>query len=73
MAEWHHRLNGHGFGWTTGVGDGQGGLACCGLWGCEESDMTEILNKLICVYVSVSQSVTSDSVFKVNNKVLVNM
>ena len=25
---WHHWLNGHGFGWTLGVGDGQGGLAC---------------------------------------------
>ena len=34
MAGWHHRLSGHGFGWTPGVGDGQGGLACCGLWGC---------------------------------------
>ena len=30
---WHHRLNGHGFGWTPGVGDGQGGLVCCGSWG----------------------------------------
>ena len=30
MAGWHHRLNGHEFGWTPGVGDGQGGLACCG-------------------------------------------
>ena len=28
MVGWHHRLNGHGFGWTPGVGDGQGGLAC---------------------------------------------
>ena len=27
MVGWHHRLNGHGFGWTPGVGDGQGGLA----------------------------------------------
>ena len=44
MAGWHHRLNGHGFGWTPGVGDGQGGLVCCGLWGCKESDMTEQLN-----------------------------
>ena len=38
---WHHRLDGHGFGWTPGVGDGQGGLACCGPWGHEVSDMTE--------------------------------
>ena len=29
MVGWHHQLNGHGFGWTPGVGDGQGGLACC--------------------------------------------
>ena len=28
MAGWHHRLDGHEFGWTPGVGDGQGGLAC---------------------------------------------
>ena len=33
MAGWHHRLNGHGFEWTLGVGDGQQGLACCGSWG----------------------------------------
>ena len=44
MAGWHHRLNGHGFGWTPGVGDGQGGLACCGSWGHKESDTTERLN-----------------------------
>jgi len=40
MVGWHHRLNGHGFGWTPGVGDGQGGLACCGLWGRKEWNMT---------------------------------
>ena len=44
MVGWHHRLNGHGFGWTLGVGDGQGGLACCGSQGCKESDMNEQLN-----------------------------
>ena len=41
MIGWHHRLNGHEFGLTPGVVDGQGGLACCGPWGCKESDMTE--------------------------------
>ena len=41
MAGWHHRLNGYGFGWTRGVGDGQGGLAYCGSWGRKELDMTE--------------------------------
>ena len=44
MVGWHHRLNGHGFGWTPGVGDGQGGLACGDSWGRKESDMTEQLN-----------------------------
>ena len=28
MVEWHHQYKGHGFVWTLGVGDGQGGLAC---------------------------------------------
>ena len=44
MVEWHHWLNGQGFRWTPGVGDGQGGLACCGSWGRKQSDMTERLN-----------------------------
>ena len=44
MAGWHHRLDGHGFGQTPGVGDGQGGLACCDSWGRKESDTTKQLN-----------------------------
>ena len=44
IVGWHHWLNGRGFGWTPGVGDRQGGLACCGSWGHKESDMTERLN-----------------------------
>ena len=44
MVGWHHWHNGHGFGWTPGVGDGQEGLACCGSWGRKESDTTEQLN-----------------------------
>ena len=47
MVGWHHRLNGHGFGWTLGV-DEQGGLACCGLWGHKESDTTKWLNWTEC-------------------------
>ena len=43
MVGWHHWLNGHGFGKTPGVGDGQGSLACCGSWGHKELDMTEQL------------------------------
>ena len=44
MAGWHHGLNGCEFEWTPGVGDGQGGLACCDSWGRKESDTTERLN-----------------------------
>ena len=43
MAGWHHRLDGHEFETTPGVGDGQGGLECCNSWGGKESDMTEQL------------------------------
>ena len=44
IVGWHHRLDGHEFEWTPGVGDGQGGLACCDSWGRKESDRTERLN-----------------------------
>ena len=43
MAGWHHRPDGCESEWTPGVGDGQGGLACCGSWGHKESDTTERL------------------------------
>ena len=45
MAGWHHRLNGHEFGYTVGVGDGQRGLVCCSPWGRKESHKTEQLNR----------------------------
>ena len=41
MAGWHHRLDAREFGYALGVGNGQGGLACCNSWGRKESDMTE--------------------------------
>ena len=44
MAGWHHWLDGHELEQAPGVGDGQGGLACCSPWGCKESDTTEQLN-----------------------------
>ena len=58
MVGWHHRLDGRESEWTPGVGDGQGGLACCDSWGRKESDMTERLNwtggpvviKTLCFY-----------------------
>ena len=45
MAGWHHRLDGRESEGTPGVGDGQGGLACCDSWGRKESDTTERLNR----------------------------
>ena len=44
MAAWHHQLDGQEFGRTLGVGDGQGGLACCNSWGRKELDTTVRLN-----------------------------
>ena len=44
IVGWHHLLDGHEFEQALGVGDGQGGLACCSPWGCKESDTTEQLN-----------------------------
>ena len=44
MVGWHHRLNGLGFGWTPGIGEGQGGLVCCSPCGRKELDTTESLN-----------------------------
>ena len=49
MAGWNHWLSGHESEWTPGVGDGQGGLACCDSWGCKESDTTELLNWTECL------------------------
>ena len=51
MVGWHHWLDGHGFEYTLGVSDGQGGLACCGSWSGKESDMTKWLNWTELTYV----------------------
>ena len=57
MVWLHHQLDGHGFGWTPGVGDGQGGLLCCGSWGRKESghDWATELNWILGASRSVSQ------------------
>ena len=41
MVGWHHRLNGHRYGWTPGVDDGQGNPVCFSPWGHKGSDTTE--------------------------------
>ena len=62
MAGWHHRLSGHEFEWTPGVGDGQGVLACCNSWGRKESDTTERLN-----WTEVSEASAENSEAKVSS------
>ena len=59
MAEWHHRLDGCESKWTPGVGDGQGGLACCDSWGHKKLDMTEWLNGTELTYLEPVSSVSS--------------
>ena len=44
MVGWHLQLDGHEFEYASGVGDGQGSLACCSPWGYKESDMPELLS-----------------------------
>ena len=44
MVGWHHQFDGHEFEQALGIGDGQGSLACCSLWGRKESDTTKQLN-----------------------------
>ena len=44
VVGWHLRLDGHESEQALGVGDGQGGLACCDSWGCKDSETTERLN-----------------------------
>ena len=44
MIGWHYQFNGYEFKKALGVDDGQGSLAYCSPWGCQEPDMTEHLN-----------------------------
>ena len=76
MDGWHHRLDGHEFEWTLGVGDVQGGLACCDSWGCKELDMTERPNwteQMILVFLvfvlfySVYQALGSSTSLQLNS------
>ena len=64
---WHHRLNGHAFGWTPGVGDGQGGLGYCSSWGRKVSDATEWLNWTELKYTSIYLSVNLLSIWAILN------
>ena len=61
MTGWHHWLNGHEFGQSLGVGDGQGGLAYFSPWGCKELDMTERLNWSVYMSIPISQFIPSST------------
>ena len=50
MVGWHHRLDGHGFGQIPAVGDGQGGLACCGSWVAKSRTQLSDLSELNCMF-----------------------
>ena len=50
IVGWHHVLDGHGFQWKPGVGDGEGNLRCWDSWGRKESDTGERLNWSILYY-----------------------
>ena len=80
MAGWYHWLDGHESGWTPGVGDGQGGLACCDSWGCKELDMTERLNWTELIIYSLKYSrllaienVVQGPIFTVTGEVIRNV
>ena len=62
MVGWHHRLNGHGFGLTPGVGDGQRVLEWCSSWGRKESDTTERLSLTFTSIAGISSVQFSRSV-----------
>ena len=72
VVGWHHLLNGHQFEQSPGVGDGQGGLACCSSWGCKESDTTVQLNwtelkaKFTNKFISVNLLIISPTLRGVN-------
>ena len=55
MVGWHHQLDGYDLEQALGVGDGQGSLACCSLWGYKESDTIEQLNKLNRLYLQKAE------------------
>ena len=57
MVVWQYQLHGHEFEQALGVGDGQGGLACCSPWGRKESDTTERLNNKAFMKQALGQSI----------------
>ena len=68
MGGWHHWLDGHEFGWTPGVGDGQGGLACCDSWGRKESDTNQRLNWTDWGYKNNTQKLLHFYILKTNDQ-----
>ena len=63
MVGWHHWLNERGFGWTPGVGDGQGGMACCGSWDHKSQTRLSDWTELNCYYFISSASFAFNLLF----------
>ena len=63
MAGWHYWLDGCESEWTPGVGDGQGGLACCDSWGHKKSDTTEQLNWTDLKILDYSRTMKENNIF----------
>ena len=65
MVWWHHRLNGHAFGWTPEIGDGQGGLPCCSSWGSQRvrhnwvTELNWMMDEHLIIYQLLISSVWS--------------
>ena len=67
MVKWHHGLNGHEFEQVPGVGDGQGGLACCSPWGHKESYTTEQLKWTDLSFIYLSRKLYIDICIYLNS------
>ena len=72
MVGWHHQLNGHEFEQALGDGEGQGSLACCGLWGHKESNTTEQLNNKLIPEIKTKDYVNNRLWVKCSHSVLHN-
>ena len=70
MVGWHHRLHRHGFGWTPGVGDGQGGLACCGSWGSQGKNNEVVCHSILLYFLGSKITADGDCSHEIKRRFL---
>ena len=77
MVGWHHQLDGREFEETSGVGDGQGGLACCSPWGHKESQLRDWklnwTNLIHYSFLNPGKTITSTKYAQQNNEILLKL